>query len=68
MTQHKEMIDEARRLLNTERENTPSMMRNFSDPEESWLLTHPCGKVIKTFKDKRKKDIVIQESFNGGES
>ena len=49
MTQHKEMIDEARRLLNTERENTPSMMRNFSDPEESWLLTHPCGKVIKTF-------------------
>lgn len=67
MTQHKEMIDEARRLLSTERENTPSMMHDFSDPEESWLLVHPCGKVIKTFKDKRKKDVIIQESYSEGE-
>lgn len=67
MTQYKEMIDEARRLLKTEEENLPSMSRDFSDPEECWFLTYPCGKIIKTFKDKRKKDIVIQESFNGGE-
>ena len=67
MTQYKDMIDQARQLLRTEQENTPSMMHDFSDPEESWLLVHPCGKVIKTFKDKRKRDIVIQESFNGGE-
>jgi len=63
MTQYKDMIDQARQLLRTERENIPSMMHDFSDPEEPWLLVHPCGKVIKTFKDKRKKDIVIQESY-----
>lgn len=61
MTQHKEMIDEARRLLITERENIPSMSRNFQ--KDYWLLTYPCGKIVKTYQDKRKKDIVIQESY-----
>ena len=62
MTQHKEMIDEARRLLSTERENIPSMSKDFS--KDYWILTYPCGKIVKTYQDKRKKDIVIQESFN----
>ena len=65
MTQHKEMIDEARRLLSTERENIPSMSRDFE--KDYWLLTYPCGKIVKTYQDKRKKDIVIQESYSGGE-
>jgi len=65
MTQYKEMIDEARQLLNTERENIPSMSRNFQ--KDYWILTYPCGKIVKTYQDKRKRDIVIQESFNGGE-
>ena len=65
MTQYKEMIDEARQLLNTERENIPSMSKDFS--KDYWILTYPCGKIVKTYQDKRKRDIVIQESFNGGE-
>lgn len=62
MTQYKKMIDEARRLLKTEEENLPSMSRDFS--KDYWILTYPCGKIVKTYQDKRKKDIVIQESFN----
>ena len=65
MTQHKEMIDEARRLLKTEEENLPSMSKDFS--KDYWLLTYPCGKIVKTYEDKRKKDVVIQESYSGGE-
>ena len=61
MTQHKEMIDEAKLLLNTERQNIPSMSKDFS--KEYWLLTYPCGKIIKTYEDKRKNDVVIQESY-----
>ena len=66
MTQYKEMIDQARQLLRTERENIPSMSRNFK--KDYWLLTYPCGKIVKTYQDKRKNDVVIQESYNGGES
>ena len=55
------MIEEARRLLNSERENIPSMSKNFN--KDYWLLTYPCGKIVKTYEDKRKKDIVIQESY-----
>lgn len=61
MTQHKQMIDEARMLLNTEMENIPSMSSDFS--KDYWLLTYPCGKIVKTYEDKRKKDVVIQESY-----
>ena len=61
MTQHKEMIDEAKLLLNTERQNIPSMSKDFS--KEYRLLTYPCGKIIKTYEDKRKNDVVIQESY-----
>jgi hypothetical protein len=65
MTQYKDMIDQARQLLSTERENTPSMSRNFQ--KDYWILTYPCGKIVKTYQDKRKRDIVIQESYSGGE-
>lgn len=61
MTQHKEMIDEARMLLSTKKQNIPSMSRNFK--KDYWLLTYPCGKIVKTYQDKRKKDVVIQESY-----
>jgi hypothetical protein len=54
------MIDEARRLLSTERENIPSMSKDFK--KDYWLLTYPCGKIVKTYEDKRKKDVIIQES------
>ena len=60
MTQHKEMIEEARRLLKTERENIPSMSKDFN--KDYWLLTYPCGKIVKSYEDKRKKDVIIQES------
>ena len=65
MTQYKDMIDQARQLLRTERENIPSMSRNFK--KDYWILTYPCGKIVKTYQDKRKRDIVIQESYSGGE-
>ena len=61
MTQHKEMIEEARRLLKTERENIPSMSKYFG--KDYWLLTYPCGKIIKSYEDKRKKDVIIQDSY-----
>ena len=61
MTQHKEMIDEARMLLSTKKENIPSMSGDFS--KDYWLLTYPCGKIVKTYEDKRKNDVVIQESY-----
>lgn len=61
MTQHKQMIDEARMLLNTERQNIPSMIHKFK--KDYWLLTYPCGKIVKTYEDKRKNDVVIQESY-----
>ena len=60
MTQHKEMIDEAKLLLNSERENIPSMSKNLN--KDYWILTYPCGKIVKTYEDKRKNDVVIQES------
>ena len=63
MSQYKDMIDEARELLNSKTNNIPSMTSNFADPDDSWLLSYPCGKVVKTYKDKRKKDLVIQESY-----
>tara|TARA_R100000234_G_scaffold104827_1_gene74805 strand:- start:1552 stop:1752 length:201 start_codon:yes stop_codon:yes gene_type:complete len=65
MTQHKEMIERAKLLLTTERKNIPSMSKDFS--KDYWLLTYPCGKIVKTYEDKRKKDVVIQESYNRGE-
>ena len=65
MTQHKQMIDEARMLLNTKKQNIPSMSKDFS--KDYWILTYPCGKIVKTYQDKRKRDIVIQESYSGGE-
>ena len=65
MTQHKEMIEKARLLLSAEKENIPSMSKDFS--KDYWLLTYPCGKIVKTYEDKRKKDVVIQESYNRGE-
>jgi len=61
MTQYKDMIDQARQLLRTEQENIPSMSKDFS--KDYWILTYPCGKIVKTYQDKRKKDIVIQESY-----
>ncbi len=61
MTQHKEMIDEARMLLSTKKQNIPSMSQNFK--KDYWLLTYPCGKIVKTYQDKRKNDVVIQESY-----
>ena len=65
MTQHKEMMEKARRLIRAEKEKIPSMSKDFS--KDYWLLTYPCGKIVKTYEDKRKKDVVIQESYNRGE-
>ena len=60
MTQHKEMIEEARRLLRSKNENLPILSHNFQD--DFWLHTYPCGKIVKSFNDKRKRDIIIKES------
>jgi len=64
MTQYKDIVDEARELLNSKkRDNNPSMNRNFADPDGVWFLTYPNGKIIQTHLDKHKKDIVIQDSY-----
>ena len=46
----------------------PCRTRSHQDENGNWLLTYPCGKIVKTYEDKRKKDIVIQESYSRGES
>ena len=64
MTQYKDIVDEARELLNSKKKsNIPSIGRNFKDPEGVWFLNYPNGKIIQTHLDKRKKDVVIQESY-----
>ena len=63
MSQYTDMIDEARELLNSKTNNIPSMTRNFADPEGVWFLNYPDGKIIQTHQDKRKKDVVIQDSY-----
>ena len=55
------MIDEARMLLSTKKENIPSMTHDMK--KDYWLLTYPCGKIVKTYQDKRKNDVVVQESY-----
>jgi len=66
VTQHKQMIEEAKRLLNSKRENVPSLSWNIGD--DFFLEKHPSGKIIQKFDDKRKRDVIIQESYSGGES
>jgi hypothetical protein len=55
------MIEEAKRLLNSKRENIPSMSKDFG--KDYWVLNYPCGKIVKTYEDKRKKDVIVQESY-----
>ena len=64
MTQHKAMIEEARRLLRSKNENLPILSHNMQD--DFWLHTYPCGKVVKSFNDKRKRDIIIKDVIGGG--
>lgn len=59
MTQHKEMIEEARRLLNNEKQNVPSLSWNIGD--DFMLVKYNDSPTIKRFDDKRKKDIVLDD-------
>lgn len=59
MTQHKEMIDEARRLLNNEKQNVPSLSWNIGD--DFMLVKYNDSPTIKRFDDKRKKDVVLDD-------
>ena len=59
MTQHKEMIDEARRLLNNKKQNVPSVSWNIGD--DFILVRYNDGPTIKRFDDKRKKDVVLDD-------
>ena len=42
-------------------ENLPTLSHNVQD---DFLHTYPCGKVVKSFKDKRKRDIIIKDQAN----
>jgi hypothetical protein len=59
MTQHKEMIEEARRLLNNEKQNIPSLSWNIGD--DFMLVKYKDSPTIKRFDDKRKKDVVLDD-------
>lgn len=59
MTQHKEMIEEARRLLNNEKQNVPSLSWNIGD--DFMLVKYNDSPTIKRFDDKRKKDVVLDD-------
>jgi hypothetical protein len=59
MTQHKEMIEEARRLLNNEKQNVPSISWNIGD--DFMLVKYNDSPTIKRFDDKRKKDVVLDD-------
>ena len=59
MTQHKEMIEEARRLLNNEKQNVPSLSWNIGD--DFMLVKYNDSPTIKRFDDKRKKDVLLDD-------
>ena len=59
MTQHKEMIEEAKRLLRSKKENVPSLSWNIGD--DFMLVRYEGGPTIKRFDDKRKKDVVLDD-------
>jgi len=54
-------VEQRRSLLSEQKHNVPAMTHNVQD--DFWLLTYPDGKIVKTYKDKRKKDEILQESY-----
>lgn len=61
MTEYYEIVEQCRSLLVEQKHNLPAMTHNVQD--DFWLLTYPDGKIVKTYKDKRKKDEILQESY-----
>jgi hypothetical protein len=53
------MIEEARRLLNNEKQNVPSISWNIGD--DFMLVKYNDSPTIKRFDDKRKKDVVLDD-------
>ena len=61
MTQYKTIIEERRQELDYSKHNRPTWVRDLSN--DYWDLYYPDGSIIRTYKDKRKKDEVIKEAF-----
>lgn len=57
-----EALKKRREQIEWEEDNLPSISKNFGD--DFILLTYRNGKIIKSYKDKRKKDEVIQEAYD----
>jgi len=59
--QYRHLVDKRRKEIADEKHNVPTMMHNVQD--DFWELHYPDGKVVRSFKDKRKKDQVLQEAW-----
>ena len=66
MTQHKDVVEKRRKLLEYEEDmnRVTAIVRKINKPlgEDYTDVYHRNGKVIRTFADKRKKDVVITEA------
>jgi hypothetical protein len=58
--QYKHIVDLRREEIAQEKHNLPTMMHNVQD--DFWDLHYPDGKIVRSFLDNRKKDLVLQEA------
>ncbi len=58
--QYKHIVDKRRKEIADEKHNLPTMMHNVQD--DFWDLHYPDGKIVRSYLDKRKKDLVLQEA------
>jgi len=58
--QYKHIVDLRREEIAQEKHNVPTMMHNVQD--DFWDLHYPDGKIVRSYLDKRKKDLVLQEA------
>ena len=58
--QYKHIVDKRREEIAQEKHNLPTMMHNVQD--DFWELHNPDGKIVRSYLDKRKKDLVLQEA------
>jgi len=58
--QYRNLVDKRRKKIADEKHNIPTMMHNVQD--DFWDLHYPDGKIVRSYLDKRKKDLVLQEA------
>ena len=59
MTEYKHLIEDARVAMLNQKHDIPTMSRNQQD--DFWIYTYQSGKIVHSYVDNRKKDLVISE-------